>query len=142
MNEVDWLSKPLGELSHEQWELLCDGCGKCCLAKLQDVETDKIYTTNIACNYMDLDSCRCTDYENRTRNVPACHVITLDKPEQFNWLPKTCAYRLRYENKPLPSWHPLLSGDAESVHRAGISVRHKSISESDAGPVEHHLVDW
>jgi uncharacterized cysteine cluster protein YcgN (CxxCxxCC family) len=112
------------------------------MAKLQDEETDKIYMTNIACDYMDLESCRCTDYENRTSNVPACHVITLNKPEQFNWLPATCAYRLRYENKPLPSWHPLITGDSESVHRAGISVRHKCVSERDAGPVEHHLVDW
>ena len=136
------MAKPLSELSSEQWESLCDSCGKCCMTKLQDEETDKIYSTNIACDYMDLESCRCTDYENRKENVSACHVITLDKPEQFNWLPTTCAYRLRYENKPLPSWHPLITGDAESVHHVGISVRNKCVSERDAGPVEHHLVDW
>ncbi|MEM7304184.1 MAG: YcgN family cysteine cluster protein [Pseudomonadota bacterium] len=142
MNNPDWLAKPLSELSTEQWESLCDGCGKCCMAKLQDEETGKIYPTNIACNYLDLDSCRCTDYSNRTSNVPACHVITLEKPEQFNWLPETCAYRLRFHNQALPDWHPLLTEDAESVHSAGISVRNKCVSERDAGPAEHHLVDW
>ncbi|MEM8844938.1 MAG: YcgN family cysteine cluster protein [Pseudomonadota bacterium] len=137
-----WLSYPLSELDSEQWELLCDSCGKCCMAKLQDDETNKIYSTNVACRFMDMETCRCSDYANRTTNVPTCHVISLEKLGQFEWLPETCAYRLRLHEKPLPPWHPLITGDSQSVHRANISVKNKCISELDAGPLEHHLVDW
>ena len=142
MSKHDWLTKPLSELNAQQWESLCDSCGKCCMAKLQDEDTHKIYSTNIACKYLDLNTCRCTDYKNRTINVPTCHVISMEKPEQFEWLPETCAYRLRLLNKPLPKWHHLISGDSESVHQANFSVRNKCVSEKDAGPMEHHLVEW
>ena len=138
----DWLVKPLHELNAEQWESLCDGCGKCCMAKLQDAETDKIYYTNIACELFDAERCRCTNYLHRTQQVPGCVSLSLDRLHEFEWLPSTCAYRLRLNGQPLPDWHPLLSKDQESVHTAGISMRGKSVEFDQAGPIEHHIIDW
>lgn len=138
----DWIEKPLIELTEARWESLCDGCGKCCMAKLQDEETDKVYYTNVACKLFNLKKCQCTDYENRTKKVPDCISLSLNRPHIFEWLPKTCAYRLRFESKPLPDWHPLITGKASSVHTEGISVQDKAISVKRAGPLEHHLVDW
>ena len=138
----DWLDKPLHELSTDQWESLCDGCGKCCMAKLQDAETDKIYYTNIACELFDAEHCRCTDYSVRTQKVAGCVSLSLDRLHEFEWLPSTCAYRLRLNGQPLPDWHPLLSMDKESVHIAGVSMRGKSVQLEQAGPIEHHIIDW
>lgn len=123
-----WEAIPLAQMTKSQWESLCDGCGRCCLNKLED-EHGNIYFTDIACRLLDENTCRCRRYENRTSVVPDCLIISLDKPQDFRLLPDTCAYRLLAENKPLPSWHPLITGRADSVHRAGISVRDKCISE-------------
>ncbi len=138
----DWIDKPLGELTQTHWELLCDGCGKCCMTKLQDEETDKIHYTNVACELFDSDSCRCTDYANRTSKIPDCISLSIKRPHEFAWLPTTCAYRLRFESKSLPNWHPLLTGDLHSTHEAGCSVKNRTISVEDAVPLEHHLVEW
>jgi len=125
---------PLSELSSEQWEALCDGCGQCCLVKLEDDETGDVYHTAASCQLLDLEHCRCQDYANRLQRIPDCVQVTLEKPEQFEWMPKTCAYRLRYRGELLPDWHPLISGSAESVHEAGISVKSYAISENFVHP--------
>lgn len=138
----EWVSKPLSELSIKQWEALCDGCGKCCMSKLQDAETDQIYYTNVACELFDADTCRCQDYENRSQKIPDCLTLSLQRLHEFEWLPESCAYRLRADSKPLPEWHPLITGKTDSTHDAGISVRGKSVGAKDAGDLEYHLVDW
>jgi len=132
---------PLEQLSREEWEALCDGCGKCCLHKLEDAETGEIHPTNVACKLLDRRSGQCLSYRNRKRFVPDCVRLTAGKVRTIDWLPATCAYRLRGEGKKLFDWHYLVSGDRESVHRAGISVRGWTIAEEDAGDIEHHLVD-
>ncbi len=139
---IDWLDKPLNELTASQWESLCDGCGKCCMAKLQDELTETLYYTNVACKLFDANTCRCTDYSHRTKKVPDCISLSLQRPHEFAWLPPTCAYRLRFNLKPLPEWHPLLSGDPNSVYDANVSVRNKTVQYDKAGPLEHHIVDW
>ena len=133
--------KPLDALTREEWEALCDGCGKCCLHKLEDADTGEISATNVACKLLDLDSCRCSDYRRRKAFVPDCLRLTARKVGECEWLPSSCAYRLRAEGKPLPDWHYLVSGDREAVHREGKSVRGWAITEDEAGPIEHHLVD-
>lgn len=133
--------KPLGQLSREEWESLCDGCGKCCLHKLEDDLSGEVHPTNVACKLLDLNSGRCSNYRGRRALVPDCLRLSPVNVERFAWLPTTCAYRLRSEGKPLPEWHYLISGDPESVHRAGISVRGWTISEVDAGDLQNHLVD-
>jgi uncharacterized protein len=115
--------KPLGDLTRKEWELLCDGCGRCCLMKLEDEDTGAIHHTSVACKLLDQQSCRCGDYAARKRIVPDCVRLTLARLAKIAWLPPSCAYRLRYEGKDLPGWHPLISGDAKAVHRAGASVR-------------------
>lgn len=138
----DWLEKPLDKLNAAQWEALCDGCGKCCMSKLQDADSGKVYYTNIACELFDADSCRCQDYAHRTEKVAGCVSLSLQRLHEFEWLPQSCAYRLRLNSQPLPEWHPLITGDTDSVHEAGISVRGKSVDFKQAGPIEHHIVDW
>lgn len=138
-----WQRKRLWEMTPAEWEALCDGCGKCCLHKLEDAETGEIHPTNVACRLLDTDACRCTRYADRKRLVPDCVVLTPDNIDALGWMPSTCAYRLLAEGKPLAAWHPLVSGDPESVHAAGISMRGRIISERDAeGPLEQYLVDW
>ena len=132
---------PIEALNGAEWEALCDGCGKCCLHKLEDAETGEIHPTNVACKLLDRRSGRCSDYKNRRKYVPDCVRLTLAKLRDMDWLPSTCAYRLRFEGKPLFDWHYLLSGDPESVHTAQISVRGWTIAEEDAGEIEYHLVD-
>jgi len=131
----------LAEMSHDEWERLCDGCAKCCLHKLEDEDTGEIFFTQVACRLLDISQCRCTDYQNRRARVPACLNVRqhLDKP---HWLPSTCAYRLLSEGKPLPSWHPLVSCDGDSVHHAGASVRAYAIPEDHADCVEDHVIEW
>ncbi len=124
-----WQTKTLEQLSQAEWESLCDGCGKCCLHKIEDEDTDELFYTRIACVLLDIDSCRCRDYPNRVKHVPECLRLKPADLSRFNWLPKTCAYRLISEGKPLKSWHPLISGETDSVHRAGISVRQWAVSE-------------
>ena len=132
---------PIQSLDREEWEALCDGCGKCCLHKLEDENSGKLHTTNVACRLLDRTSCRCSNYKLRRVFVPDCVRLDAKSLKNIDWLPSTCAYRLRGEGKPLAQWHYLVSGDRESVHRAGMSVRGWTVSEDEAGNLEHHLVD-
>jgi uncharacterized cysteine cluster protein YcgN (CxxCxxCC family) len=133
--------KPLHELSRAEWESLCDGCGKCCLHKVEDETTGEIFPTNVACKLLDLHACRCTSYRERKAIVPDCIRLSKDLVGKLSWLPSTCAYRLRADDRPLPEWHHLRSGSLETVHEAGMSVRGWTISEGEAGDLEHHMVD-
>lgn len=137
-----WKTKLLAEMSPSEWEALCDGCGRCCLHKIEDIDTGDIALTNVSCRYLDLGSCRCTDYRNRQRNVSDCVQLTPEKIASLKWLPATCAYRLLDEGKELYWWHPLISGKPETVHNAGISVRRKAISEDDVDDIEDHVQEW
>jgi uncharacterized protein len=133
---------PLADLSRAEWEALCDGCGQCCLHKLEDEDTGEIAHTNVACKLRDTRTARCRDYRNRKAFVPDCLRLTLRIVDKVPWLPATCAYRLRADGAPLPEWHHLLTGSAEAMERAGVSVAGRVISEIDAGPLEHHVIEW
>ncbi|AKH21622.1 YcgN family cysteine cluster protein [Sedimenticola thiotaurini] len=137
-----WVRKPLAQLTPSEWESLCDGCAKCCLHRFEDEETREIQFTNVCCRYLDQSDCRCSDYPNRSRNVPECVTITLAVLEDPYWLPESCAYRLLAEGKPLPHWHPLVSGDPDSVVQSGNSVGGRVISELEADDLEYHIIDW
>lgn len=136
-----WEDTPLAKLDRAQWEALCDGCGKCCIHKLEDEETGEMHATNVACRLLDRRSGQCSDYRNRKAYVAECVRLTPKILGTLDWLPSTCAYGLRAADKPLPEWHYLVSGDREAVHRAGQSVRGWTISEDDAGDFENHIVD-
>ncbi|RYD53997.1 MAG: YcgN family cysteine cluster protein [Sphingomonadales bacterium] len=136
-----WEDLPLAQLDRAQWEALCDGCGKCCLHKLEDDETGELHATNVACRLLDRKQGRCSDYKHRHAYVAECVRLTIGNVDQIEWLPSTCAYRLRAKGEPLPDWHYLVSGDPESVHAAGESTRGWTISEDDAGDLEFHMVD-
>ncbi|MFA7592656.1 MAG: YcgN family cysteine cluster protein [Thiohalobacteraceae bacterium] len=129
-----WKTKPLAQMSRAEWESLCDGCGRCCLHKLEDIDSGQLFYTSVVCHLFDDKRCRCTHYADRNRLVPDCLVLTPDNLDGIDFLPETCAYRLLNEGHDLPDWHPLVSGDPESVHRAGISVRGKVISETYVHP--------
>ncbi len=137
-----WKIKKLEEMTRMEWESLCDGCAKCCLHKIEDFDTAEIFATNVACKLLDLKSCRCSNYENRKRHVPDCQILTPKKVRSLTWLPSTCAYRLIDQGKDLPSWHPLITGHAHTVHKAGISVRNRVIPERDNMDLEDFVVDW
>ncbi len=137
-----WKTKPLEAMSRDEWESLCDGCGRCCLHKLRDDETEAIAFTNVACRLLHLGSCRCSDYANRARRIPDCVNLTAEEVREIDWLPPTCGYRRVAEGKGLAWWHPLVSGDPNTVHAAGISVRGRAVSERLAGPLEYYIVDW
>ena len=141
LREAFW-ELPLAELNRAEWEALCDGCGRCCLHKIEDADTGEIEDTNVACKLLDCSTAQCSDYRNRKAFVPDCLRLTLAIVDDVPWLPSTCAYRRRAEHRPLPSWHYLLTGDREDVVRAGVSVAGRIISEKDAGPLEHHIVHW
>jgi len=143
MGEVSrfWEDVPLAKLDRAQWEALCDGCGKCCIHKLEDDETGELYPTNVACRMLDRRAGQCKDYRNRRAYVPDCVRLTVKNVYTTDWLPSTCAYRLRANGEKLPDWHYLVSGDREAVHRAGESTRGWTVSEDDAGELEFHLVD-
>lgn len=139
-----WKDKSLSEMSREEWESLCDGCAKCCLHKLEDVDTGNVHYTSVACRYLDQKKCACTEYERRNELVPNCVWLTPDRVEEFQWLPSTCAYRLVAEGRDLEWWHPLVSGDPDTVHQAGISVRNKVIDERYVHPDEYEeqIIRW
>jgi hypothetical protein len=132
--------RPLESLSRSEWEALCDGCGQCCLHKVEDEDTGEIYRTNVACKLLDLETARCSDYRHRRALVPDCLRLTARNAASLEWLPATCAYRLRADGEPLPDWHYLICGDRDAVHRVGVSVIGKVLSENEAGPLEHHIV--
>ncbi|MFN4141510.1 YcgN family cysteine cluster protein [Aestuariivirga sp.] len=134
-----WKTKPLAAMTREEWESLCDGCGRCCLNKLEDEDTGRFLYTRAACRLLDLETCRCTDYTNRHARVPDCVALTPENVGSLGWLPSTCAYRLLEEGKPLAWWHPLVSGKQETVAEAGISVAGEAYSEE--GITVDDLVD-
>jgi uncharacterized cysteine cluster protein YcgN (CxxCxxCC family) len=142
VSEPFWKRKRLGEMTRAEWESLCDGCGRCCLHKLRHDGDGELSFTNVACRLLDLETCRCGDYSQRSRRVPDCVRLTPQSLREIDWLPPSCAYRRLAEGKDLAWWHPLVSGDPETVHTAGISVRGRAVSEKHAGPLEHHVVDW
>jgi hypothetical protein len=133
-DEPFWRRKSLEEMSAQEWEALCDGCGRCCLVKLEDEETQVVELTRLACRLLDISSCRCSDYANRFKRVHDCIKIDAAAVREIDWLPVTCGYRLVREGKELAWWHPLVSGDPNTVHEAGISVRSFALSEAKVKP--------
>lgn len=133
--------KTLEQMTDEEWESLCDGCGQCCMHKLLDADTDEIYFTNVACDQLDLKSCQCKNYAERFRYEPDCIKLTRDNLTTFRWLPNTCAYRLIAEGKPLPAWHPLKTGSKLAMHQAKISVRYIAIREIEVMYWEDHIIN-
>jgi hypothetical protein len=139
-----WERKRLHEMTPAEWESLCDGCGRCCLKKLEDEDTGEVVYTDVACKLLDVTRCRCTGYEQRRREVADCIALAPDDVRKLKWLPATCAYRRIDEGKPLDWWHPLVSNDPETVHRAGISVRGRVLSERDVHPdeIQERVIRW
>lgn len=133
---------PLDALNRDEWEALCDGCGRCCLHKLEGDETGEVVETNVACKLLDTATARCTDYRHRRAFVPDCLRLTPRLVKQVRWLPETCAYRRRADDRPLPPWHYLLTGSRDAMIEAGACVAGKVIPEDEAGPIEHHMVEW
>ena len=124
-----WKEKSLVEMTAEEWESLCDGCGRCCLIKLEDEDTEELAFTRVACELLDIGACRCTDYEHRHERIPDCIQLTVRAVDELGWLPETCAYRLVANGEDLAWWHPLVSNDPKTIHEAGISIRDFAISE-------------
>jgi len=144
MSDNFWETKQLSEMTTDEWESLCDGCGRCCLNKLEDKDTDEIYYTNVSCKLLDLEKCCCTDYENRKNSMPDCMILSVDNQAALEVMPSTCAYRLLDAGKPLPDWHPLVSGRQESVVEAGMSIVGKAVSEEYIHYTQfpEHLINW
>ena len=132
MSKPFWESKQLAEMTDEEWESLCDGCGKCCLFKFQDEDSSEMFFTHVACRLFDANTCRCSSYESRFKHVPECADIRKFTKREFQWLPERCAYRLLFEGKKLKPWHPLIFGNPNSVHNAEISMQNRVINEADA----------
>lgn len=136
-----WQIKSLSEMTESEWESLCDGCGQCCLNKLIDADTDEIYFTNVACNLLNIKTCQCRHYERRFEFEPDCIKLTRENLDSFEWLPKTCAYRVLRDGEPLPDWHPLVTGSKAAMHKAKISVRHIAVPESQMTEWEDHILN-
>lgn len=136
-----WKTKTLSEMTPEEWESICDGCGRCCLHKLEDEDTGELHYTNVVCRILDLDTCRCKGYQERFKLVSNCIRLTPSNTESFHWLPTTCAYRLLDEGKELPEWHPLVSNDPKSTLHSGISVRDFSVLETTDINLEDYIID-
>ena len=137
-----WRTKSLAEMTTEEWESLCDNCGQCCLHKLEDEDTGEIAFTRVVCDLIDLKTCRCTDYSERTRRVPECLDLKQHDFSEYRWLPATCAYRLLSEGEDLPTWHPLISGSKGSVRKAGMSVSAYAIKQAEVDDMEDHIIYW
>ncbi len=139
-----WRTKSLDEMTRTEWESLCDGCARCCLNKLEDWDTGQIVWTDVGCTLLDGESCRCKDYENRAATVPDCIQLTPEEVRTITWLPPTCGYRLVREGADLYWWHPLVSGDPDTVHQAGVSVQGRTVPEDGMAleEYEHHVVAW
>lgn len=142
MTERFWETTPLQAMTASQWDALCDGCAKCCLEKFEDEDSGRIVYSRIACALLDLDTCRCRDYDNRARQMPDCVTLALDVLEKPAWLPETCAYRRLVEGGALPDWHPLLTGDPQSVIEAGQSVRGRVLGPESGEHPLMNLIDW
>ncbi len=139
-----WKQKTLSQMNTGEWESICDGCGKCCLHKLQDDDTEEVFYTNIACRYLNHEDATCGDYANRASLVPECITLTVDELDQFHWLPNSCSYRLLAEARDLPPWHHLISGDRDAVHAAGASVCGRVVAEErvEEDDYEEHIIHW
>lgn len=137
-----WETKRIDELTPGEWESLCDGCGQCCLLKLEDEDTGDVYLTRLACRLLDVGRCRCKDYENRHAVMPDCLTLGPDTTEAIAWLPESCGYRRVAEGRGLAWWHPLVSGDPETVHQAGVSVRDWAVAEDRASArhIAHYII--
>lgn len=141
MTQAFWQTKTLDEMSDDEWESLCDGCGQCCLHKLMDDDTDEIYFTNVACNQLNIKTCQCSNYEDRFRYEPDCIKLTRYNLPTFEWLPMTCAYCLLAEGKPLADWHPLIAGNKAKMHQGNISVRYIAVPEVEVEDWEDHILN-
>ena len=141
-NKHFWETKSLNQMTKVEWESLCDGCGKCCLHKLEDIDTGEISVSNVSCSFLDQTSCKCKDYKNRNENVPDCIQLDLNNLKKLDWLPSTCAYRLIDEGESLHDWHHLISGSSETIHERGMSVRDCSVNESSLKNVEEYILEW
>lgn len=137
-----WTEKTLAQMTSSEWESLCDGCGKCCLNKLIDDETEALYYTNAACHLLNHQTCSCSRYPERFEYVPECTAITPENIAALTWLPDSCAYRRLHLGRPLPSWHPLLTGSKDAMNAAGMSVKNKVIKETKVRDLEDHIVLW
>ena len=135
-----WQTKTLEQMSRDEWESLCDGCGLCCLVKVEDEDTGEVFNTAVSCRQLDIETCRCTGYVDRLTDVPVCTQLTLENLPQLGWLPESCAYKRLYQRKPLPTWHPLITRDKDSVHETGLSAKWFAQSEEFVHPDQ--LIDF
>ncbi len=142
--EKFWETKSLSDMTPEEWESLCDGCGKCCVLKLQDEDTEEIFSTDVGCKLLNCQTAKCSNYTNRKSIVPDCIILTPETLSQLSWMPKTCAYRRLDEGKSLPDWHPLITGQADSPKRAGHSVAGRIFPETTIADEDmpDHITDW
>ncbi len=139
-----WLKKPLGQFTSKEWESLCDGCARCCLYKLEDIDTQEIFYTNVACRFLNLEKCTCTDYPNRNINMPTCIILTPEKINEINWMPETCAYRLLSEGKDIAWWHPLVTEKKDSTQKAQKTIEPFAVLENkeNLSCLEDHVQEW